>query len=72
MIKVEIISLDEKLGIILPEREIDRLNLEVGDELVVSEFPGGILLEPQQPQQARALRRTMRENRDVLNRLADS
>jgi hypothetical protein len=47
-----------------------RFKLAVGDTIYLSEFPGGIELTAHD-EQMEAVRRVMRENYDVLKRLAE-
>jgi hypothetical protein len=72
--EVEVVSVGEGLlGIELPTSVLDRLNVGLGDELLVTEIPVGIQLSPvAQDNTTKVFRRIMRENRDVLKRLADS
>ena len=72
MTKVEIISIGDELGIILPQQVLKRLGFEGGDDFVVSETAYGIELKPLEPAELRAMRRVAREHSDVLKRLADS
>jgi hypothetical protein len=52
-----------------------QLNLRVGDKVWLTEFPGGIELSPIDPEtteKTKAMHQVMRENREVLKKLADS
>jgi putative addiction module antidote len=70
----KIIAIGNSAGIILPKETLARLNVEKGDTLYIAEGPRGIQLLPFDPDFARqmeAAREVMRENRDVLQRLAE-
>ena len=70
----KIIAIGNSAGIILPKETLARLNVEKGDTLYITEGPQGIRLVPYDAEFARqmeAAREVMRENRDVLQRLAE-
>jgi putative addiction module antidote len=70
----KIIAIGNSAGIILPKETLARLNVQKGDTLFLSEGPQGIHLVPFDEEFARqmeAAREVMRENRDVLQRLAE-
>jgi putative addiction module antidote len=61
-------------GVILPKEILARMKVEKGDTLFIVESPQGIRLVPYDQEFARqmeAAREVMRENRDVLQRLAE-
>jgi putative addiction module antidote len=71
--KLEIISIDNSIGVILPKELLDRMNVETGDMLYVSETPTGFEVSPNDPDLAdyrKAAQIIMRDNRDALRRLA--
>jgi putative addiction module antidote len=71
---IKIIPIGNSNGIILPKETLARLNLQRGDTLYLTEGPQGIRLVPFDEQfaaQMEAAREVMRENRDVLQRLAE-
>ncbi len=71
---VKVISVGNSNGIILPKETLARLNLQKGDTLYLTESPQGIRLVPfddEFAKQMEAAREIMRENRDVLQRLAE-
>ncbi len=71
---VKIIPIGNSSGIILPKETLARLNVQRGDALYLTDSPQGIHLVPFDEDFARqmeAARRIMRENRDVLQRLAE-
>jgi putative addiction module antidote len=70
----KIIAIGNSAGIILPKETLARLNVEKGDTVYITEGPGGISLLPYDPEfsvQMEAARIVMRENRDVLKKLAE-
>src|SRR5208282_3878004 len=74
MATAKIIPVGNSAGIILPKEVLARMNVEKGDTLYIVEGPQGIRLIPYDPEFARqmeAARGVMRENRDVLQRLAE-
>jgi len=71
---LRIVTVGNSAGVVLPKELLAKLNLEKGDELYVTETPEGINLSPHQPDFAAKMdvaRRIMRENRDVLRKLAE-
>jgi len=70
----KVISIGNSAGIVLPKEVLARLNVKKGDTLYLTEGPQGIRLVPFDEEFARqmeAAREIMRENRDVLQRLAE-
>lgn len=70
----KIIAIGNSAGIILPKETLARLNVQKGDTLYITEGAQGIRLVPYDEsfaQQMEAAREVMRENRDVLQRLAE-
>jgi putative addiction module antidote len=70
---VKITTIGNSVGIILPKELLNRLHVEKGDSLYVSETPDGIQLTPYNEdfaEEMEAARRVMRKNRDVLRKLA--
>jgi len=73
MTKLKIRPVGNSLGVILPNEILEKLHCGEGDELFVTEGENGIELSPYNPELARQLElaeEVMRENRDVLRRLA--
>ena len=71
---VKLTSIGNSTGIILPRELIERLRLEKGDTLHVLETPNGIELSAFNPEFARQMdvaEQVMRDDRDVLRRLAE-
>lgn len=70
----KIIAIGNSAGIILPKETLARLNVQKGDTVYIAQGPQGIRLLPFDPEfaaQMEAAREVMRENRDVLQRLAE-
>lgn len=70
----KIIAIGNSAGIILPKEILARLKVEKGDKLFITDGPQGIRLVPFDQDfatQMEAAREVMRENRDVLQRLAE-
>lgn len=73
-ITAKIIAIGNSAGIILPKETLARLKVEKGDTLYITEGSQGIRLVPFDEDfaaQMEAAREVMRENRDVLQRLAE-
>lgn len=73
--KLKITTVGNSAGVVLPKELLARLRLEKGDELFVTETPDGIKLMAYDPEFDRRMaiaERIMRDNRDVLRKLADS
>ncbi len=71
---VKLTTVGNSTGIILPRELLDRLRLKKGDMLHVLETPNGVELtsfDPQFAQQMDVAERVMREDRDILRRLAE-
>jgi len=70
----KIIAIGNSAGIILPKETLARLNVRKGDTLYITEGSQGIRLLPFDAEFAAKMetaREIMRENRDVLQRLAE-
>ena len=73
--KIKITTVGNSAGIILPKELLARLRLEKGDILHATELPDGVKLSPFDPKlagQLEAAERVMREDRNVLRKLASS
>jgi putative addiction module antidote len=71
---VKITTIGNSVGIVLPKEVLNRLHVEKGDTLYVTDSPGGVQLSPYNTafaQKLDALEQVMRENRDVLKKLAE-
>lgn len=73
--KVKLRAIGNSTGVVLPREIIEKLRVERGDELMLLETPDGIMLTSYDPEFARQMdvaERVMREDRDLLRKLADS
>jgi putative addiction module antidote len=71
---VKVTTVGSSVGIVLPKEILSRLHVEKGDTLYITEAPDGVRLSAYDERFARnldAMERVMRENRDVLKRLAE-
>jgi putative addiction module antidote len=71
---VKVIAIGNSQGVILPRETLARFNIRKGDSLFVTETPQGIRLAPYDEEfasQMDAAREVMRENKDVLRKLAE-
>jgi putative addiction module antidote len=71
---VKITTIGNSAGVILPKETLARLNVEKGDQLYVTDTPNGIELSVYRSDFVETIetaRKIMRENRDVLRRLAE-
>ena len=71
---LKLTTIGNSTGLILPRELLQRLRVNRGDNLYAVETPNGIELTPYDPDfadQMETAERVMREDRDVLKRLAD-
>jgi putative addiction module antidote len=71
---VKVTTIGNSVGIVLPREILDRLHVEKGDMLYLTESPDGIRISPYDPKLAKkldAFEQVMRDNRDVLRKLAE-
>jgi len=71
---VKITTIGNSVGVVLPKEVLNRLHVEKGDSLYITDSPEGVLLSPYNAEFARkleAFEQVMRENRDVLKKLAE-
>jgi putative addiction module antidote len=74
MASVKVVAVGNSIGVILPKEIVQRLRVEKGDTLYVLETPQGIELTPYDREFAAQMdvaESVMRENRDVLKKLAE-
>lgn len=74
MPSVKITTIGNSVGVVLSRDLLTRLRVEKGDMLYVIETPNGVELTPYRPDfaaQMDAAESVMRENRDVLKKLAE-
>ena len=72
--KLKITTVGNSAGIVLPREILERLRVEKGDSLFVTETPDGIELRPYDAEfeeDMAVAERVMRENRDLLRKLAE-
>ncbi len=73
MTTLKVTTVGNSAGIVLPREVLERLRVAKGDVLYVLETPNGIELTPYDPEfaaQMDAAERVMREDRDILRKLA--
>lgn len=72
--RMKITTVGNSVGIVLPKDILERLRVEKGDVLYATETPDGIELRPFDQEFAddmEVAERVMRENRDLLRKLAE-
>jgi putative addiction module antidote len=70
---LKLTTIGNSTGVVLPKEVLQRLRVDKGDSLYVVETPNGIELTPYDPDfaaQVEVAERVMREDRDVLRKLA--
>jgi putative addiction module antidote len=73
-LKLKLIPVGNSTGVILPKELLEKLRVQKGDELHVLETPDGVQLVPFDVEFARQMdvaEKVMREDRDVLRKLAE-
>jgi len=71
---LKLTTIGNSTGVVLPKEILQRLRVDRGDTLYVVETPTGIELTPYNPDFAAQIdvaERVMREDRDVLRKLAE-
>lgn len=71
---VKVTTVGSSVGIVLPKEILSRLHVEKGDTVYLTESPDGIRISPYDTafaQKVEILEQVMRENRDVLKKLAE-
>ncbi len=71
---VKITTIGNSVGIVLPKEVLSHLHVEKGDTLYITESPDGVRLSPYDAALGLKLdvfEQVMRENRDVLKKLAE-
>jgi putative addiction module antidote len=72
--KLKLIPVGNSTGLILPKELLEKLRVQKGDELQVLEIPDGVELKAFDSEFARQMdvaEKVMREDRDVLRKLAE-
>ena len=71
---LKITTIGNSVGVVLPREILERLRVQKGDTLYATETPNGIELTPfddEFAEQMAIAERVMREDRDVLRKLAE-
>lgn len=71
--KLKLTAIGNSTGVVLPRDLLEKLRVGRGDELMVLETPDGIKLTPYDPEFAQKMEvaeKIMREDRDLLRKLA--
>lgn len=74
MTTLKLTRIGNSVGVVLPKEVLARLKLGAGDSVFLTEAPDGYRLSPYDAEfeaQMKVAERIMRENRDVLRRLAE-
>lgn len=73
MVKLKVTTIGSSAGIVLPKEVLNRLKIQKGDSVFLTESPDGVRITPYDPdfeKQMSLARNFMRERRDVLRELA--
>ena len=73
MTTLKLTQIGNSLGVILPKEFLTKMKLEKGDEMFVTDTPGGLRItihDEEFEEQMKAAREIMKENRAVLRELA--
>lgn len=73
MLTLKLTTIGNSMGFVLPREAVDKLHLEKGDRLYLTESPDGFRLTPYNPEFERQMieaRRIMKKRRDALRELA--
>lgn len=73
MVKLKLTTVGNSVGVVFPKELLAKLRVEKGDYLIASEAADGVLLTSFDPEVAERLtmaEEIMREDRDVLRKLA--
>lgn len=74
MTRLKVTTVGNSVGVVLPKEVLARLRVEKGDILYTTETPNGIELSAYNPtfaEQMDTAEAIVRDNRDVLKKLAD-
>jgi putative addiction module antidote len=74
MVSVKLTTVGNSVGIVLPKKLLERLPVNTGDTLYVTETPSGVELTPHKEGFAQPMdvaERVMQQDRDVLRKLAE-
>jgi putative addiction module antidote len=73
MLTLKLTTIGNSVGVVLPKEALDRLRIEKGDKVYLTESPDGFRLTPYDPEfekQMTMARQIMKKRRDVLHELA--
>jgi putative addiction module antidote len=73
MVKLKVTTVGSSAGVVLPKEVLNRLKVEKGDTLFLTESPEGFRITPYDPEFEEDMvlaRKVMRERRDLLRELA--
>lgn len=73
MVKLKVTTVGSSAGIVLPKEVLNRLKIQKGDTVFLTDSPDGVRITPYDPdfeKQMTLARSFMRERRDVLRELA--
>ena len=73
MLTLKLTTVGNSVGVVLPKEALEKLRLEKGDKVFLTESPEGFRLTPYDPEfekQMTVARRIMKKRRDVLHELA--
>lgn len=73
MLTLKLTTVGNSVGIVIPKEALEKLHLEKGDKIFLTESPEGFRLTPYDPEfekQMTVARLIMKKRRDVLHELA--
>ena len=73
MLTLKLTTIGNSVGVVLPKEVLDRLHIEKGDKVYLTESPDGFRLTPYDPEfekQMTMARQIKKKRRDVLHDLA--
>lgn len=74
MTKLKVTTVGSSAGVVLPKELLQKLRVQKGDLLYVTETPNGVELTPYDPEfaeQMEAAEQVIRKRRDVMKKLAE-
>lgn len=74
MATLKVMTVGNSVGVVFPKELLEKLRVQKGDLLYVTETPDGIRITPYDPEfavQMELAERVMREDRDALRKLAE-
>jgi len=73
MVKLKVTTVGSSAGVVLPKEVLNRLKVQKGDSVFLTESPEGFRITPYDPEFEEDMtlaRKVMRERRDLLRELA--